>query len=269
MYRLLWFLKRISVFALFVLIEVMALRYYSSSSVYSKAKLVSAANATVGTLSRRLYAVGSYFNLSQENKILNQEVATLRNQLDLLLADTTTVHSDSQDYIYLDAKIVDNTVSKQHNYFIVNKGMRDGAHENMAVIAGDNIIGYVLKVSERFSVAISLINTDFKSSGQIKDIDYFGSIFWDGLNSEYITLTEIAKYAHFEKGDTVVTTGYSTIFPPHVKIGTVESFEIVNNTYYDIKVKIGTNMSALNNVTLVSYINAHEKEELLEQVEQK
>lgn len=269
MYRLLLFLKQISVFVVFVLIEVLALRYYSSSSEYSKGKLVWAANITVGAISRQLYQVGSYFNLAEENQLLNQELVALRNRLELLESDTTTTYTDSeQKYIYMGAKVVDNTISKQKNYIILNKGLRDGVHENMAVIAADNIVGYVLRVSDRFSIATSILNTDFKSSGQVKDIDYFGSLYWDGLNTEYATLTEVARYAQFQKGDTVITTGYSTIFPPNIKIGTIESFELKNNTYYDIKVKIGINMSALNNVTLVSYINAMEKEELLEQVEQ-
>lgn len=268
MYRLLLFLKRITVFVLFVLIEVLALRYYTSSSVYSKGKIVGAANATVGALSSNFYQAGSYFSLAKENQALNQEIAELRNKLDRFEADTTTMQFDyEQQYNYIEAKVVDNTVTKQYNYIILNKGMRDGAHENMAVISGDNIVGYVVSVSDKFSAAISLLNRDFRSSGQLKGIDYVGSIFWDGIDNEHLILTEMSKYASISAGDTVVSTGYSTIFPPNITIGTVEDFRLVNDTYYDIKVKIGAHMSGLTNVTLASYINAVEKETLLEEAQ--
>ncbi len=268
MYRLLLFLKQVSVFVLFVLIEVMALRYYSSSSDYSKSKLVWAANITVGTISRQLYKVSSYFNLLNENKILNAELAQLRNRLDMLEDDASIFYSDAeQRYLYIDAKVVDNSVSKQRNYIIINKGLRDDVHEDMAVVAADNIVGYIVSVSNKYAIAMSVLNLDFKSSGLIKGEGYFGSLYWDGLDTEYITLTEVSRYASIQAGDTIVSTGYSTIFPAGIEIGTVESFELKNNTYYDIKVKIGINMSALNSVTLVSYLDSVEKQELLNSVQ--
>lgn len=268
MNKLLQFLKRISVFVIFVLIEILALRYYSSSSIYSKARIAWAANATVGAVSRRFYDISSYFYLAGENRALNSELANLRQELELLRADTAAFRgSAEQRYLYMAAGVVDNTVTKQRNYIIVDKGLRDGVYKNMAILSAGNIAGYVVEVSERFSIAISLLNIDFRSSGKVKGVDYFGSIFWDGLSREHITLSEVSKYAQISVGDTIVSTGYSSIFPPDVNIGTIEEFELKNNTYYDIKVRLGVDMSAINYITLVSDINGIEKQLLLESVE--
>ena len=269
MYQLLIFLKRISVFAVFVLIEILALRYYSSSTLYSKAKLVSISNATLGTLSNQIYQAKSYFKLAEENRLLSEELALLRTKLDKIesgnLDSTRIVRKPEADYIYTPARVISNSFTRQRNYIILDKGERDNIRENTAVIAAGNIIGFVIKTSERFSVAISLINTDFRSSGHIAGSDFFGSIFWDGKDYEYLTLSEISKYASINVGDTIVTTGYSSIFPPNINIGTVESFELKNDTYYDIKVKIGINMSALSNVTLAYFISSDERQNLLKE----
>ena len=73
-------------------------------------------------------------------------------------------------------------------------------------------------------------------------------VYWDGTSYRHLTLSEIPKYAQIHAGDTIVTTAHSSIFPPDLTIGTVESFELNNATYYDVKVRLHTDIAALNNV---------------------
>jgi rod shape-determining protein MreC len=94
---------------------------------------------------------------------------------------------------------------------------------------------------------------------EIKGGDYFGSVYWDGTSYRHLTLSEIPKYAQIHAGDTIVTTAHSSIFPPDLTIGTVESFELNNATYYDVKVRLHTDIAALNNVLAVRYIDADER----------
>ena len=103
-----------------------------------------------------------------------------------------------------------------------------------------------------------ILNRNFRTSGKIKGSDNFGSISWDGVSYEYLTLSEIPKYAEIHAGDTIVTTSHSSIFPPDVMIGTVESFALNNATYYDVKVRLHTDIAALNNVSVVKYLDAEE-----------
>ena len=111
-----------------------------------------------------------------------------------------------------------------------------------------------------------MLNREFNTSGRIKGEEYFGSIYWDGISYEYVTLTEIPKYAPIEKGDTILTTDYSSIFPPDVMIGTVESFELRNATYYEVKVKLHADITRLNHVLAVKYLDAEERDALEESV---
>ena len=132
----------------------------------------------------------------------------------------------------------------------------------MAVVADGGIAGYVMNCSDHFAVCMSVLNLDFKTSGKIKGTDYFGSVSWDGASYEYVMLTEIAKYAQIHVGDTIVTTSHSSRFPPGLMIGTVADFELNNATYYDVRVKLHTDIAALNNVVVIKYLDAEERETL-------
>ncbi len=281
MIKLILFLKKIQFFLLFIILESLAIHYYANSTSYTKVKLVTASNYVVGGLYAQLSGVSSYFSLRSENRRLVEELARLHNELDALRPDTSrqeTFLSVVQDsswlftptgerrYEYYDARVVNNSFTRQENYITLNKGVRDGMQPNMAVIAGDGIAGYILSCSERYSVCMSVLNREFNTSGRIKGEEYFGSIYWDGISYEYVTLTEIPKYAPIEKGDTILTTDYSSIFPPDVMIGTVESFELRNATYYEVKVKLHADITRLNHVLAVKYLDAEERDALEESV---
>ena len=153
-------------------------------------------------------------------------------------------------------------IIRQENYITLNRGVEDGLQPDMAVVADRGIAGYVMNCSDHFAVCMSVLNRGFKTSGKIKGTDYFGSVSWDGASYEYVMLTEIAKYAQIHVGDTIVTTSHSSRFPPGLMIGTVADFELNNATYYDVRVKLHTDIAALNNVVVIKYLDAEERETL-------
>lgn len=54
----------------------------------------------------------------------------------------------------------------------------------MAVLSSDGAMaGYVVDCTERYAVAMSVLNTSFRASGKLAGSDYFGSIYWDGATS--------------------------------------------------------------------------------------
>lgn len=180
------------------------------------------------------------------------------------ITDSLSRPLSSRNYQYYPARVINNSITRQENYITLDVGARDGIMPDMALVSGDGIVGYVLGCSNRFSVCMSVLNTNFRTSGRIKGNDYFGSVYWDGISFEYLTLSEIPKYAPVAVGDTIVTTNYSSIFPPDLMIGTVESFTLNNATYYDVKVKLHGNLAALNNLLVIRNLDA-EEEILLEQ----
>ena len=153
-----------------------------------------------------------------------------------------------------------------------NRGLRDSIQTEMAVLSPDGaMVGYVVACTDRYSVALSVLNTSFRASGKLADSDYSGSICWDGLDPHVVVLDELSKYADPKPGDEVVTTGFSQYFPPDVLIGWVESASLnETRTAYTVRVRLAAELSRLSDVVLVGNRDLYEIRALQqsEQVEQ-
>lgn len=267
MRRLLLFIQRVYVGLIFILLEILALHFYCSSTVYTRAQLLSASNVVVGAVYGAMSEVRHYFGLKKENAALLDEVVSLRGELTQLrerVLDSIVIPqvlSEMPQFTFMTARVVNNSVSRRENYITINKGEGDGVEPDMAVLSPEgSLVGYVLSCSERRAVCISALNTSFRASGSLKGSSHFGSLSWNGTDRSHITLSEIPKYAPIIIGDTIVTTSYSFKFPAGIDIGTVEEFEEVNNTAsYRVKVKLATDFTSLRNVILVKNADAMEQ----------
>lgn len=268
MLKLLLFLKRIHYVLLFIALEAIAISVFLHSNVYQKARIAGASNRLVSGIYDKVADVSGYFGLRTENERLVQEIARLRTRMSAHLhADTLLSRLDSvpslQYYQYQAARVIRNSISKRENYITIDRGSLDGIEPEMALITDDGIVGYVVHCSDHFSVAVSILNAkEFRTSGCIKGSDFAGSIYWDGLSHREVVLDEIPKYADMEVGDTVVTTYYSYIFPPNQPIGTVESFEMVNGTFYKVRVKLFADLARIRYVYAVRYLEQEERRAL-------
>lgn len=253
---------------MFIALEAIAISVFLHSNVYQKARIAGVSNRLVSGIYDKIADVSDYFGLRKENERLTQEIARLRSEMSAHLhADTLLARLDSipslQYYQYQAARVIRNSISKRENYITIDRGTLDGIEPGMALVTDDGIVGYVIHCSDHFAVAISILNTkEFRTSGRIQGSDFFGSVYWDGLSHREVILDEIPKYADMEIGDTVVTTDYSSIFPPDQPIGIVESFEMVNGTFYKVRVKLFTDLARLRYVYVVRYLDQEERRAL-------
>ena len=136
----------------------------------------------------------------------------------------------------------------------------------MAVLSPDGAMaGYVVDCTERYAVAMSVLNTSFRASGKLADAEYYGSIYWDGLDQNVVILGELSKYADPKPGQEVVTTGFSQYFPADVLIGWVESASLnETRTAYDVRIRLAADMTALHDVVLVKNQDYNEQRQLEE-----
>lgn len=272
MYRLFEFVKRVYVFIVFIALEILAVSYYQRSSIYTNAKIVVAVNSVTGGLQEEIYDMKTFFLLRNENERLNDEIAVLRNKLAQFESDSTVNWTEFYDsttlkYSYIPANVVNNSYVKQNNYITINKGTVDGVSESMSILVGENIVGYVITSSENYSVGISLLNTNFKTSGQEINGKYTGAIGWNGVDIKKATISEIPKYAEINVGDTIVTTNFSSKFPQGIKIGVIESLELINATYYNAEMSLFADFTTLDNVSIVNFRDYYEKTELESRIE--
>lgn len=278
MYKLIEFIRRIYVVLLFILIETIALNYYARSSFYTQAKILAHANSVTGALQQSIFSLRHYFTLSSENEMLAQRVAELENALTIyreqerqmqtdtltMAAMDSTMLASLSQYRYTTARVISNTINSSHNFITLNRGRQHGVLVDMAVVTPDGaMVGYVLECSERYSIVMPMLNTEFRTSGKISGDEHFGSISWDGTSPHRVQMSELTKYSEFEVGDEVIASGLSQYFPEGVRIGYVESLkENENHTSYDVEIRLAADMTRLSNVILIENTNYTEIYEL-------
>lgn len=279
MRKLLEFIRSVYVVVLFVVLEAIAISYYAHSTYYTQARLLARSNQLVGGVHGLFAGVRHYFSLGRENRELLAHVARMKEQLALYEEAETAARLDGymQDigvskYRIMTASVTSNTVNRAQNLIVLNRGRRDGVAEEMAVLSSDGAMaGYVVDCTERYAVAMSVLNTSFRASGKLADAEYYGSIYWDGLDQNVVILGELSKYADPKPGQEVVTTGFSQYFPADVLIGWVESASLnETRTAYTVRVRLAAEMSRLNEVVLVGNRDFYEIRNLQqsEQIEQ-
>jgi len=265
--KLLEFIRSTYVVVLFVVLEAVAVGYYARSTSYTQARLLSRSNQIVGGVHGFFAGIRHYFSLGRENRQLLGRVAELEERLALYEEAATAARLDGymegiggSKYRLTTASVVANSVNRSRNLITLNRGRRDGVTEEMSLLAPDgSMVGYVIDCSERYSVAMSVLNTSFRASGKLAGSDYFGSIYWDGLDQHTVILGELSKYADPQPGQEVVTTGFSQYFPADVVIGWVESAELNEmRTAYTVRVRLAAEISRLADVVLVENRDLHE-----------
>lgn len=269
MYRLVRFCRRFYPVFLFVLLEALAISYYAHATSYTRATLLANAERITGQVQSQLLAIGDYFSLRRDNMMLLERVAEMENRLAeyraamAVAGDTLRADSALSHYVFSTARIVSNSIARQDNYFIIDKGADDGVHENMAVLSvSGSVAGYVRSCSDKYSVCMSILNREFTIGGRLGDSEYFGSVYWDGTDARRVTMVDIPQYAEVVIGDTVRSV-YSLRFPPDCFIGTVEDVsESADGAYYILGIRLGVRMNSLSHVLLVDYDDYRELEEL-------
>lgn len=260
MRKLIEFIRSVYVVVLFVVLEAVAVSYYAHSTSYTQARLLARSNQVAGGVRGVFVGIRRYFTLGSENRVLLARVAALEERLAQFEEAETAARLDSymadiaeSKYRFATAAVVGNTANRTQNLLTLNRGRRDGVVEEMAVLSPDGaMVGYVVDCTERYAVAMSVLNTSFRASGKLAGADYYGSIYWDGVDPGVVVLGELSKYADPQPGQEVLTTGFSQYFPEDVLIGWVESAEMnETRTAYTVRVRLAAEMTRLTDVVLV------------------
>ncbi len=233
------------------------------SNPYQHSVYLTSANSVTSGIYDMSDNVTSYFNLRDINEDLQRrntelelEALRMRQRIQQLeefeLAASAVPDSSLMRYDFIIAHVINNSISRPHNYITINKGSLDGVKPEMGVVDQNGVIGKVNVVGPHASRVISLLNDYLRISCKVKNSAQIGSLVWDGQDSRYALLLELPKHATFSKGDTIVTSGYSTAFPEGVPVGVVESeMRDYDENFFTLKVKLLSDFSKLSTVRLV------------------
>lgn len=257
------------VFLFYALISLVLLLRFNP---YHQSVYLSSANRMVGEIYAQTDNITGYFNLRdinydllERNGHLEMELLRLRSELKkaqgMKLLERTETDSALYNYDFTIAHVVNNSFTSANNYITLDKGSKDSISTEMGVVDQNGIVGIVSVVSDNFSVAISLLNPKLRLSCKVKGTDYFGSLMWDGKDSRYVVLEELPRHVKFVIGDTIVTSGYSSVFPEGVIVGTVREYMTQkDDNFYALKVELSTDFSQLSDVRIIR--NQKQKEQL-------
>lgn len=263
MNELIAFFRNNSKWFLFIIYVVISCMLLFKSNPYQHHVYLTSANAVASGTYGLGNQITSYFNLREINADLNtrnaalqQEVVNLREQLDMLqeknYTDTMVTDSTMQHFEFIVAHVIHNSVSKPYNYITINKGSADGIKPEWGVIDQNGVVGIVSNVGPHTARVISLLNPNFRLSCKVKNSDSFGSLVWSGSDPTEALLEELPRHTIYHKGDTVVTSGYSAVFPPGIPVGRVISDNRDRKeNFFTLQVKLFANFATLSNVQVV------------------
>ena len=276
MRNLISFLIKHSVWILTIFYVIVSAVLLFRFNAYQQSVFFSSANQVSGWVYSLSGNITGYFglreinrDLQERNGFLEMEVARLKRALDSRDNKTLTEYASKDTallrYNFQVAQVINNSVMRPANYITINKGSDDGIRTEMGVIDRNGVVGKVDVVGKNFSRVISLLNPKWRLSCKVKYSDYFGSLVWDGQDARYAVLEELPRHVDFAIGDTIITSGFSSVFPEGIFVGTIKEYsKQKNDNFYALKIELSTDFYRLNDVLVIDCPGQEERKEIEE-----
>jgi rod shape-determining protein MreC len=241
------------------------------NSNFHHAAFVNSANSVAASVNETVNSVTDYINLKKVNSDLageNSRLLALRPEVYYSDSAKRNIFNDTvyhQQYSFITAKVINNSVNRRNNYLTLDKGRLQGVQPEMGVVSSEGLVGIVKDVSEHFCSVMSFLHKDSRISAKIKKSGYIGSLIWGGYDANHATLKDIAQHVTLARGDTIITSSFSSIFPEGIIIGIIEDFHSKEgDNFYDITIRLSTDFSKLSYVYIINNVLKEEQRKLEE-----
>jgi rod shape-determining protein MreC len=243
------------------------------------------ARYTIGLFGGQLMSarqeVAELFFLQKRVDSLNAENARLRTKLEnryfirqpyrdtfvLIDVDTLQRKIARPQYTFIAAEVVNNSVNNAGNWIVLNRGLKDGVAPNCGVVANDGLVGVVRHVNDEFAVVMSLLHRQTRISARHKKSGALGSLVWPGRSSQYMSLLDVPKDVILAAGDSIVTSGYSTMFPAGLMIGTITDVSLPSGSNaYILKVHLQHDMTRTIDVHVIKNLFQTQIDSLIQRI---
>ncbi len=258
------FLVRHNHWFLFVLLEVLSFVLLFRYNSYQGSVWFSSANAVSGKVYAWHASAAQYLSLVDVNKTLTErnldlerQVTQLTEMLEKAGKDSTEIERMQSSVLnncdMIPAKVVSCTLNKLNNFITIDKGYADGVRRDMGVVCGTGVVGIVYLVSEHYAVLIPVLSSVSNISCTIRSRGYFGYLHWNGGSPQEAYIDDIPRHARFKLGDVIVTSGYSSVFPPGIVVGKIKHvYNSTNGLSYRLKVTLSTDFARLRDVCVIN-----------------
>ena len=261
---------------LFILLEGISFVLIFAFNNYHSAAMFTSANSVAGNLYAAISDVEGYFSLKDENtalhehnKALVEKVNAMQEELSAFrdsasLADNRYICEKSKEgYTFGTARAINNTVNRTDNFITIDKGSNDGISQDMGVFNEKGVIGIVYLASENFALVQSLLNSKSMLSCRVKGDNSFCTLKWQGNDIYHSHLIDLPRHGRYEKGDTIVTSGFSASFPANVPVGEIIELEDSDDgNFYKAKIRLFADFSKADKLFTAGNSNRKEQAEL-------
>lgn len=256
------FFLRHGAWFVFLLLAGVSLFMLLRGNPYRQAVFMTSAGRVTSGVYTAANTVTGYFYLRSINDDLQQRLAdleleniNLRRRLqraDERMLDTIAPDPALEPYEFITARVINNSIIRPNNFITLDRGELDGIRPEMGVIDQNGIVGIVNVVGPHTSRIISMLNSDLRLSCKVKGSDAFGSLVWDGRSPRQAILEELPRHVDFSPGDTIITSGYSVVFPEGIPVGTVvEQLRDADDNFYSLRIDLLTDFAQLSTVRVI------------------
>lgn len=272
MRNLLFLLLRYHAQILFLFFEILSIVIIINYNSFQKTAFFQLTQTVRGAAFNAVDGVFAYVDLAEINDSLAAENAKLRERLEQFDAnkvnDLTVVPKiGSQVFNFIPVKIIGNSTIYRNNYITINKGTDALVESDMGLLNDKGILGIIKAASFKYASGISILHTDFAVSAKISELDEVGSVSWDGKDYKKVQLLHIPRHVKVLKGQKVIVSQYSALFPEATPIGVITGFSIAEGgAFYEIEVELYNDMRNIEYAYVAKNTAKKERDQLEKQV---
>ena len=250
--------------AVFVFLEIAAIIMLANSSSLQDIWLSRVSHRVRAALWGGGEQVRNYFHLSEQNKALAKENVELSalvraySQKQLSFEKGSVYDTLNGNFRLIPATIVEVSRNSQRNYIILDKGEDDGVKPQTGIITTNGVVGIVNSVGKRFSYGISLMNPKMSVSARIGRTGLVAPLEWDGIHTDGAVMRNLPLHYQISPGDTVWTSGFSSVFPPDIPIGITGKVRRIDGSTNQVGVSLFQDFGALRFVIITENLDRNE-----------
>lgn len=263
MQRLLDFLYKQREIAVFLGLEILSAWLLINYNNRYNAAFLNSSNEAAASLTQTSNEVSDYFELSEINQQLMLENERLQGELRMLRTERSSYVDTIEQYQVIGARVINNTFDRSANFVTISAGKKDSVEVGMGVISSFGVVGQVKSVTNNFATIYSLLHPKLLISSKVKRTDTKCTVQWDQKTYDRASLKYIPRHIKLKEGDSIVTSGFNSVFPENILVGIVDELNLEEHmTFYEAKVKLATDFTSLYHVFVIKDLLKEEKDSL-------